>query len=132
MAGSRNRKSLTDTERDERRKADRERIEHAARALLSSDGWQRWIRVRANNGLSRYSIGNQMLIAIEWHARGIPPTYVAGFRAVPRSQPLRPQAREGHPHPRSGRDQAPRRARRGERREEGLLPNRPGLRRLDD
>jgi hypothetical protein len=81
MAGSRNRKSLTDAERDERRKADRERIEHAARALLSSDGWERWIRVRANNGLSRYSIGNQMVIAIECHARGITPTYVAGFRA---------------------------------------------------
>ena len=81
MAGSRNRKSLTDAERDERRKADRERIERAARALLSSDGWERWIRVRARNGLSRYSIGNQMLIAIECHARGITPTYVAGFRA---------------------------------------------------
>jgi hypothetical protein len=81
MARRRNRESLTDAERDERREADRERIEHAARALLSSDGWQCWIRVRASNGLSRYSIGNQMLIAIECHARGITPTYVAGYRA---------------------------------------------------
>jgi hypothetical protein len=81
MARRRNRKSLTDAERDERRKADRERIDHAARALLSSDGWQRWIRVRASNGLSRYSLRNQWLIAIECHARGIRPTYVAGFRA---------------------------------------------------
>ena len=72
---------LTDAERDARRQADRERIEQAARALLTSDGWQRWIRVRATNGLSRYSLSNQWLIAIECHARGITPTYVAGFRA---------------------------------------------------
>ena len=81
MARRFNRKPLTDEERDARRKADRERIEQAARALLTSDGWQRWIRVRASNGLSRYSLGNQLLIAIECHARGITPTYVAGFRA---------------------------------------------------
>ena len=81
MARRFNRKPLTDEERDARRQADRERIEQAARALLTSDGWQRWIRVRASNGLSRYSLGNQMLIAIDCHARGITPTYVAGFRA---------------------------------------------------
>ena len=76
-----NRRPLTDAERDARRQADRERIEQAARALLTSEGWQRWIRVRATNGLSRYSLRNQWLIAIECHARGITPTYVAGFRA---------------------------------------------------
>jgi len=81
MARRLNRKPLTDEERDARRKADRDRIEQAARALLTTDGWQRWIRVRASNGLSRYSLGNQMLIAIECHHRGISPTYVAGFRA---------------------------------------------------
>jgi hypothetical protein len=81
MARRFNRKPLTDAERDARRKADRERIEQAARALLTSDGWQRWFKVRASNGLSRYSLGNQMLIALEVHARGITPTYVAGFRA---------------------------------------------------
>ena len=75
------RRRLTDAERDARRHADRERIEQAARALLTTDGWQRWIRVRATNGLSRYSLRNQWLIAIECHARGITPTYVAGFRA---------------------------------------------------
>jgi len=64
-----------------RRQADRERIEQAARALLRSDGWQRWIKVRASNGLSRYSLRNQWLIAVESHARGITPTYLAGFRA---------------------------------------------------
>jgi hypothetical protein len=81
MPRHRNRRRLTEAERDARRQADRERIEQAARALLTSDGWQRWIRVRATNGLSRYSLRNQWLIACECHARGITPTYVAGFRA---------------------------------------------------
>ena len=58
MARRFSRKPLTDIERDERRKADRERIEQAARALLTTDGWQRWIRVRASNGLSRYSVSS--------------------------------------------------------------------------
>ena len=35
---------LSDAERAERRRADRERLEQAARALLSSEGWQRWVR----------------------------------------------------------------------------------------
>jgi hypothetical protein len=81
MARRFNRKPLADEERDARRQADRDRIEQAARALLTTDGWQRWIKVRASNGLSRYSFGNQMLIAIDCYARGITPTYVAGFRA---------------------------------------------------
>jgi N-terminal domain of anti-restriction factor ArdC len=81
MARRYNRRALSDSERDARRKADRDRIEQAARALLTSDGWQRWIKVRATNGLARYSLRNQMLIAIECHARGITPTYIAGFRA---------------------------------------------------
>jgi hypothetical protein len=76
-----NRRSPTEAARDTRRHTDRERIEQAARALLTTEGWQRWIRVRATNGLSRYSLRNQWLIAIECHARGITPTYVAGFRA---------------------------------------------------
>jgi hypothetical protein len=81
MARRFNRTPLSDEERDARRKVDRDRIEQAARALLSTDGWQRWIRVRASNGLSRYSVSNQMLIAIDCWSRGITPTYVAGFRA---------------------------------------------------
>jgi hypothetical protein len=56
MARRFDRKPLTDQERDARRKADRERIEQAARALLTTDGWQRWIKVRASNGLSKYSL----------------------------------------------------------------------------
>ena len=81
MARRSNQKTRTHGERDARRKADRERIELAARALLTTEGWRRWIKVRASNGLSRYSLRNQWLIAIECHARGITPTYVAGFRA---------------------------------------------------
>ena len=75
------RRRLSDAEKDARRSADRERLEHAARELLTSDGWKRWIRVRATNGLARYSLRNQWLIALECHRRGITPTYVAGFRA---------------------------------------------------
>ena len=81
MARRFNRTPPTDEDRDARRKAARERIEQAARALLTTDGWQRWIRVRASNGLSKYSLGNQLILAIETHRRGITPTYVAGFRA---------------------------------------------------
>lgn len=81
MARRINRKPATEAARDARREADRDRIEQAARALLTSDGWQRWIKVRASNGLARYSVGNQMLLAVECNARGITPTYVAGFRA---------------------------------------------------
>src|SRR4051794_7962402 len=81
MPTHRNRRPLNEADRDARRQADRERIEQAARALLTTDGWQRWIRVRARNGLSKYSLRNQMLIAVDAGARGIIPTYVAGFRA---------------------------------------------------
>jgi hypothetical protein len=70
------RRCLSDAERDQRRQADRERLEQAARDLLSSDGWARWMRVRATNGLARYSLRNQWLIASECARRGITPTYV--------------------------------------------------------
>ncbi len=63
--------------RAERRRVDRERVEQAAQRLLSSDGWQRWVRVRATNGLARYSFHNQLLIALQRPDA----TYVAGFRA---------------------------------------------------
>lgn len=75
------RTQLTDTEREQRRQADRDRLEHAARDLLCTDGWRRWMHVRATNGLARYSIRNQYLIAYDSAARGLTPTYVAGFRA---------------------------------------------------
>ena len=52
MARRSSRRTLTEAERDARRQADRDRLEQAARELLTSDGWQRWIRVRATNGLA--------------------------------------------------------------------------------
>jgi len=127
MARRFNRKPLTEAEREVRRKADRERLEQAARALLTTDGWQRWIKVRASNGLSRYSLNNQWLIAIEAHARGITPTYVAGFRALLDLNRCVRKGR-GDSHPRAGYDQAARRARRGDRRDQDVLPNGPGVR----
>lgn len=69
--------SATEARRAERRAADRDRLEQAARELLSSDGWNRWVRVRSTNGLARYSFGNQLLIAMQRPDA----TYVAGFRA---------------------------------------------------
>jgi hypothetical protein len=45
--------------------------------LLSSDGWQRWVRVRSQAGLARLSLSNQLLVAI---ARP-DATFVAGFNA---------------------------------------------------
>ena len=70
-------RKLTEAQRAERRQADRDRLEQAARVLLSSEGWQRWVRVRSTNGLSRYSFGNQLLIAMQRPDA----SYVAGFRA---------------------------------------------------
>jgi|ERR1035441_440060 hypothetical protein len=71
------RRTLTDPERTERRKADRERLERAARELLISDGWRRWVKVRSTNGLARYSFANQLVIALQRPDA----TYVGGFRA---------------------------------------------------
>jgi len=68
---------LSDGERDRRRAEDRDRLEQAARALLSSDGWQQWVRVRSRNGLSRYSLRNQLLIALQAPNA----SFVAGFHA---------------------------------------------------
>ena len=68
---------LTDAEREERRARDRERLKHAAEQLLSSHGWQRWVRARACNGLSRYSVSNLCLILLERPDA----SFVAGFKA---------------------------------------------------
>jgi hypothetical protein len=69
-------KRLTDAEREHRREADRQRLRHATEQLLASDGWARWVRVRSRNGLARYSINNQLLIALACPDAG----YVCGFR----------------------------------------------------
>lgn len=69
--------AMTDQERAERRKQEQELTERAVAQLRSSAGWQRWLKVRARAGLRRYSVGNQLLVAVQdEHA-----TYVAGFRA---------------------------------------------------
>jgi hypothetical protein len=71
------RRQLTDAEREQRRERDRQRLHQATEQLLDSDGWKRWVRVRARNGLSRYSINNQLLIALSRPDA----SYVCGFRA---------------------------------------------------
>jgi hypothetical protein len=40
-------RGLSEPERAERRARDRERLQQAAQELLTSDGWQRWVRARA-------------------------------------------------------------------------------------
>jgi hypothetical protein len=72
------RSRVSDAEREQRRAADRQRLQQAAEQLLSSEGWQRWVRTRATNGLARYSINNQLLIALQTSGTA---TFVAGFRA---------------------------------------------------
>jgi len=73
------RAKLTDQQREQRRQADRQRLQAAVSALLSSEGWARWVRVRARNGLGgRYSWNNQLLIALQTQGEA---TYVCGFRA---------------------------------------------------
>jgi hypothetical protein len=68
---------LTEEERAERRRQDRERLRHAAEELLSSEGWARWVRTRAM--FHNYSAGNCALLAWQCHERGIVPTRIAGF-----------------------------------------------------
>jgi N-terminal domain of anti-restriction factor ArdC len=76
---NKSRRRMSEQERDERRRADRERLQHAAEELLSSEGWARWVRVRAS--FHSYSAGNCMLLAWQCHERGIVPERIAGFRA---------------------------------------------------
>jgi hypothetical protein len=73
----RNRKQLTDEERARRRARDRERLREAAEQLLSSEGWRRWVRARASHGLARYSLTNQLLVALQSEGRA---TFAAGFK----------------------------------------------------
>jgi hypothetical protein len=47
---------LSEAERAERRRRDRERLQAAAEQLLTSEGWQRWVRVRSRAGLARLSL----------------------------------------------------------------------------
>jgi antirestriction protein ArdC len=72
-------RKLTEAERDERRRRDRERLAEATRALLSANGWHAWLRARAV--FHDYSLRNTLLIAQEGRRRGFTPTHVAGFKA---------------------------------------------------
>jgi antirestriction protein ArdC len=71
-------RGLSEVERAERRARDRERLQQAARELLTSDGWQRWVRARAL--FHNYSLRNCLLLAAQCHERGIDARRVAGFR----------------------------------------------------
>lgn len=70
---------LAEGERARRRRADRERLQHAAEQLLSPDGWMRWVLARAT--LQGYSAANCMLLAQQCHERGIVPRRVCGLSA---------------------------------------------------
>jgi antirestriction protein ArdC len=64
----------TAEQRDARRHEQLEQLRQATSALLTSEGWQRWLRTRSR--FHRYSLQNTLLIAFQCpHA-----THVAGFR----------------------------------------------------
>ena len=73
----RTKRRFTDAERVQRREHDRKRLHQAAEQLLTSEGWQRWVRVRARGGLARLSLNNQLLVALCCPEA----TFVAGFKA---------------------------------------------------
>jgi hypothetical protein len=65
VMAKRERIALTDEERAERRREEQELTERAVAQLRSSAGWQRWLECRAKVGLRRYSVRNQLLIALQ-------------------------------------------------------------------
>jgi antirestriction protein ArdC len=65
----------TAEQRDARRRERLEQLRQATAALLTSEGWQRWLLTRAR--FHRYSLRNTLLIAIQCpHA-----THIAGFQS---------------------------------------------------
>ena len=71
---TRSRAPLTPEQRDARRREQLDQLRQATSALLTSEGWQRWLRTRSR--FHRYSLRNTLLIAFQCpHA-----THVAGFR----------------------------------------------------
>ena len=71
------RSRLTEEQCAGRRQRDRELAQRAVEQLRSSDGWRMWLAVRSRTGLARYSLRNQLLIALQDPEA----TKVAGFRA---------------------------------------------------
>jgi hypothetical protein len=74
---SRSAARLSEADREQRRARERERLKHAVEQLLSSEGWQQWVRARARNGLARYSVSNLCLILLAKPEA----SFVAGFKA---------------------------------------------------
>jgi hypothetical protein len=72
------RRRLSEADREQRRRADRERVKEAAAELLCSEGWRRWVRARETFHV--YSTSNCMLIAMQCHQRGIVAEHIAGFQ----------------------------------------------------
>jgi hypothetical protein len=70
-------RQLSEHDRAERRRRDRERLQRAAQELLSSDGWARWVHTRAL--FHNYSASNCALLSWQCHQRGIVATRIAGF-----------------------------------------------------
>lgn len=104
---------VSEFEREERRQQDRERLQRAAQELLCSEGWARWVRVRAMS--HSYSAGNCMLLALQCHERGIVPERVAGFRTWLKLGRCVRRGEKGAADPRAGQRQGARRGRRAYR-----------------
>jgi antirestriction protein ArdC len=71
---TKDRGAMSDSERAERRAAERAQMREAVEALRTSEGWQRWLRVRRH--FHSYSFHNQLLISLAMPEA----TRVAGFR----------------------------------------------------
>ena len=71
---TRSKRRPTVEEHDTRRREQLEQLRQATSALLSSEGWQRWLRTRSR--FHRYSLRNTLLIALQRPDA----THVAGFR----------------------------------------------------
>jgi antirestriction protein ArdC len=71
---TRSRRAPSDQERAERRAVEREQMREAVEALRTSEGWQRWLKVRRH--FHAYSFHNQLMIAMQCPQA----TRVAGFR----------------------------------------------------
>lgn len=71
---ARSKRRFTSAERDARRHERIDQLQQATSALLTSQGWQRWLRTRSR--FHRYSLRNTLLIALQRPDA----TQVAGFR----------------------------------------------------
>lgn len=107
----------------QRRVQDRERLKAAAEQLLSSDGWQRWVRVRARGGLARLSLNSQVWRAGHRPPRAAEPAGAGRALRDPRLHPERPdRARRGRAAREEAGDRPP--GRQGRRSQAGAHPPR--------